>query len=53
MPDLVMFKHFPYISRENIAENIYKNAISLPSGTDITETELNVVRDTIKKYVHQ
>lgn len=51
MHTLNMFKEFSYITQNNVAEQIYQKAISLPSGTDITETELHTVINAIKNYL--
>lgn len=41
------FQHFDYIG-ENIAENLFKNGICLPSDTKMTDHELTKVVDLIK-----
>lgn len=51
MHTLNMFAHFPYYTHHHTAEKIYQHAVSLPSGTDITKSELYKVVNTIKKYL--
>jgi len=51
MHTLPMFSHFPYVTQNNVSEKIYTQAISLPSGTDITEKELNTVVQNIKNFI--
>lgn len=49
MNKLPMFKNELYISKHNISEKVYNNSLSIPCSTYISEKELTLVVDCIKK----
>jgi dTDP-4-amino-4,6-dideoxygalactose transaminase len=49
MNKLPMFKNELYISVEDISGKVYNNSLSLPCSTNISEKELSMVVDCIKK----
>lgn len=49
MNKLPMFKNELYISVEDISDKVYNNSLSIPCSTNISEKELSMVVDCIKK----
>lgn len=49
MNKLPMFKNELYISVKDISDKVYNNSLSIPCSTNISEKELSMVVDCIKK----
>ncbi|MBK86627.1 MAG: hypothetical protein CMC86_05465 [Flavobacteriaceae bacterium] len=49
MNKLPMFKNELYISNYNVSEKVYNNSLSIPCSTYISDKELSLVVDCIKK----
>lgn len=49
MNQLRMFKHDLYITEQDLSNQIYSTCLSIPCSTNITDEELRLVANTIKK----
>lgn len=50
MNQLPMFKNDIYISENDVSDTVYKTAISIPSSTNLTAEQLELVAGTIRKF---
>ncbi|HUR65297.1 MAG TPA: LegC family aminotransferase [Chitinophagaceae bacterium] len=51
MNKLPMYKNCPYISHEDHSDYIYQTCLSIPSSTNITDQEMNIVTREIKAAI--
>ena len=50
MHHLRMFKHLPFITNENVSNQIYNSCISIPSSTNLTDAQVEEVVRVIKAF---
>lgn len=50
MNKLKMFKDEIYITKNNVAESVYKNCVSLPCSSNITDNEQAIIIEAIKAF---
>lgn len=47
---LVMFKDEVYFTKNNVAEAVYKNCISLPCSSNLTDDEQQIIIESVKSF---
>ena len=50
MNNLPMYKHLTYISEKDISSKMYKECISIPSSSNLTNEDQHKVISEIKKF---
>lgn len=50
MHQLRMFKHLPFITHENVSDSIYNSCISIPSSTNLTDSQVEEVVRVIQSF---
>ena len=50
MNKLPMYKNLEYVEKKNISNNLYKENLSIPSSSNLTEFDQQKVIQSIKKF---